>query len=569
MYFCERNCQKLFDFRIKYKNKNKSVDISQFKAFKMKSLLKVLVAFLISQSVSCFSIDVESESVPVTTIAPLAPLASPTKNFFSNFKVDDELILAAYKIVENCDEKNLTTIFEKLKLSDHSEAFTIDEKFEVLQKNCFDKEINSKMLDLYDEVSNFFKGCIDPEYIITVEKLHSAFINVKNSQCKVTKEVYTKLMQESTDSVDSCVNDKVFEMALCAFEDKEIVRMSKNVSEILNFVKMLVQGNDYECGVTYRYQKCMLKVLKNCENFPKMISYTVKTVFDSFGCKINETTELIQETESNLKPLKLSHLTSLKAKLRNATSKCDMKIFQTKVEDFSEVYSPPNKSLMKSYNSICKTPEEKVEILKFVDEIAEDLKKCIDTEYVEYVDKVMKPIKRAFEIKCETVDKDLGLILDFSLNEESLLCVKNNAQSLLGCVFTEEYIREIIADSSKLTNFTMGLLGGEEKECKTFDQVQKCFADTFDTCKNNSTSEVFKYFSNLTMNSLECKIPSELLSTNEDTKVMSVTEDTEIISVTSDDSEIFPETGDSEVLSVIEKQYEMIRDYTFTNNNEV
>ena len=99
-----------------------------------------------------------------------------------------------------------------------------------------------------------------------------------------------------------------------------------------------------------------------------------------------------------------------------------------------------------------------------------------------------------------------GLIMDYTKSGEHEMCFEEKLFSLIGCLFSSEDVREIVADSSMFSNFTMNLLGGEDKECRTIDEIQKCIVVILDSCPNNSRSNVFKYFSELAMKSMECKV---------------------------------------------------------------
>ena len=134
----------------------------------MKSLIKVIVVFCIAQSVCCntdeksnIELEVNSTFAPLTesdlqylttTIAPL------TKHLNSNVSIDGDVIVGAfYKIVQNCDKMEMKNLFEKI--IKRSDANSVQDKFEEFQKECFDKEENNKIIENYNELSNFLKNC--------------------------------------------------------------------------------------------------------------------------------------------------------------------------------------------------------------------------------------------------------------------------------------------------------------------------------------------------------------------------------------------------------------------------
>ena len=142
-----------------------------------------------------------------------------------------------------------------------------------------------------------------------------------------------------------------------------------------------------------------------------------------------------------------------------------------------------------------------------------------------------------------------GLIMDYTKSGEHEMCFEEKLFSLIGCLFSSEDVREIVADSSMFSNFTMNLLGGEDKECRTIDEIQKCVVVMLESCPNNSTSNVFKYLSELAMKSMECKV--DTLQNG------STTKDIEVLSTS---------TGQSSMLKV---QDEMTKEFIFLNFNEV
>ena len=461
----------------------------------MKSLIKVLVVLWISQSVCCFSFKSKLEGLIKSN---------------SLKHEDNEFIRAFNKIGENCDGSISALMIEKMKLLHKSDANTVEEKVEQQQLQCNNEEYKQKMLKTYDEVSTFFKSCIDPKYIKTVDKLHSAIIKMQNIRCDTTVFDYKEFLNMDEANLD-CLVENSIQLSACMFSEQDILRMSKNTSLIVDFHVLLIEGNDHECGVVSRIEKCVQKALKTCKVFPKMIDFLVNTVtLGSFDCKLNETVEISQELAPE--PLRISDIVSIKDKLTNSIQNCNEHRFKNKMQTFMGQLVEPimndqsrTDPKIKIYNSVCDLPQQKLAVFQFIDEIAEDVKGCIDTKHVEYVDKIVKPIKRAIDIKCETMDQDMSLMINFSMMDENLQCFTEKAFTISGCLYSSEFVKEIVNDSSKLSSFAMNLLGGEEKECASITEFQKCVLLTLDTCKDNSASSIFKYVSELLIKSMACE----------------------------------------------------------------
>ena len=237
----------------------------------MKSLIKVIVVFWIAQSVCCNTDENLNIKLEV------------------NSKGGNEIVGAFYKIVQNCDKMEMKNLFEKIMR--RSNANSVQDKFEEFQKKCFDKEENNKIIENYNELSTFLKNCIDPKYSQAVEKLNLSQQKFKNVHCKTNEQEFKELYNNLPYDL-GCFEENVFQVMSCIFSEKEMRRLTKNVSQVVDFTMMLIEGNDNECGVINRIEKCFMKIMNNCEGFPKIIDYYINKNLESFDCKIDETTDL-------------------------------------------------------------------------------------------------------------------------------------------------------------------------------------------------------------------------------------------------------------------------------------
>ena len=508
----------------------------------MKSLIRVLVVFWISQSVFC-------------NIVPKSSVLKSSALFNSN-----EVVQAYSKVIQNCDMKNFTLIVQSLMPLKHSYVAPLDIYIEEYSIICEDEETKQK---LFDEISSFFKSCIDPKYIQAVDNLHAAVLKLDKLIC-TSEEQFMEIANITSDKSELvCFAENTLQVASCIFSEKEITRLSKNVSQVMDFTAMLIGGNDNECGVVNRIEKCVLKNMRSCGGLLKVIGFTVKTMLEIFDCKIIETTDLSQET--NAVPLTPKYFTTLADKAKDATMQCDLKVYMEKLEhSFSKLdlqtTSNGNDKYVAIMKSVCSVPEQ-LNFLETIDEMGEVLKKCADTKYVEHIDKVVKSLERSINSSCSTMDQHEILISDFESKDENMACIINKVFPILGCVFSSEQVREVIADSSKFINFTMSLLEGEDRECGTFDEIQNCIIESMDSCPQTSNLMKFKF--NLMMNTMQCKI--------DNFQNVSMIEYMNIVPTTTEESKIYMDEVSTTTTeqSLIMTVNHIIKEFTFTNFNEV
>ena len=257
----------------------------------MKSLIRVLVVFWYCQFVCC-------NILPEASLFELSNLFNP-----------DELTKAYSNVFRNCDVKNVTQMFQSQMPFQHLYGHTLAGQIVAYTLRCDDKETKQELFIAFDEISSFFKNCIDPQYIQAVDDLHSAVLKMDNLLCTTNGEQFIEIAKITSDKSElTCYGDNIIQVASCIFSEKEITRLSKNVSQVIDFTAMLIGGNDNECGVVSRIEKCVQKTMTNCGDLLKVIGFTVKTMLELFDCKIIETTDLSPETTATAALRKLESI---------------------------------------------------------------------------------------------------------------------------------------------------------------------------------------------------------------------------------------------------------------------
>ena len=128
----------------------------------------------------------------------------------------------------------------------------------------------------------------------------------------------------------------------------------------------------------------------------------------------------------------------------------------------------------------------------FISESASTLTKCIDPNYLNYIDKLKTVALRS-----------IMNLTNYPLSHEN--CASNNQLRLIGCVLFQDEVKEIVADKRLISNFTLELLDGTDKKCESLNKIQQCFIETFETCDDNEISNSFKLSSVIILKSLNCK----------------------------------------------------------------
>ncbi|CAO1415824.1 unnamed protein product [Diamesa serratosioi] len=428
------------------------------------------------------------------------------RDLLGGSNIDNELVEKLFKIVAKCD---FNKINELLKLSKNE--YGVSEE-DVLESFCADTENSMKV----DGVFSFLKNCVDPDYKQFIENLHSGSRKQKNSLCPMSEETKELLNLSGKKSEHlHCLVQNSIQIVSCIYSEKEVIRLSKNTSQVIDFTMMLVQGSDNECGVVNRIERCIQKALSNCEQLSKVVKFLAELQLKSYECKIDETAvDLSQET--TVKALKYEDFMLFIANMKTSFNQCNKDNLMKKLSDLMINLDFPltgelstAEKILKTIDLICLNPEAKKELLEFVEGITEDLKKCFDVKYVEYFDKIKELVKRAIsDLNCDKLKQDITLLISSYLNIEN----ENNTKFLLkkaielpGCLFSSQDVKEIVDDSNKLKDFTLRLLSGEDKECKTLDDIQKCVLETFDTSPNSSTLYLITYFSEFRFKFLGCK----------------------------------------------------------------
>ena len=150
--------------------------------------------------------------------------------------------------------------------------------------------------------------------------------------------------------------------------------------------------------------------------------------------------------------------------------------------------------------------EFKDQMNHFISESASTLTKCIDPNYLNHIDKLKTVALRSINVLCESQEQLISSSMNLKSNQISnIICGLKNKLQLTGCVFSQDEVREIIADRSLISNFTLEVLDGTYKKCGTLNEIQMCFIKTFEKCVNREFINSFKQSTDMIFKFLHCK----------------------------------------------------------------
>lgn len=240
----------------------------------MKSLIKVLVIFWISQTVCCH-LDIES-------VENVQYVHKSKSNILEVFKSSE-----FFKVIKNCDTTELMNILSKSALERNEISLQI--------VNYNDSGLLSKLEDLTTELKTILTQCIDPNYIDLVDKLYEGSSKLMKLRSEMTDEDFKELQEMIDAKFDSdCAIESVFQIISCLFTEPEMMQISKSFNNAVNFTIELIDGNDQQCGVANRIEKCVLKSMKKCKSnkLSKQIEYFFNIIMKTFECKVDETIDV-------------------------------------------------------------------------------------------------------------------------------------------------------------------------------------------------------------------------------------------------------------------------------------
>ena len=158
--------------------------------------------------------------------------------------------------------------------------------------------------------------------------------------------------------------------------------------------------------------------------------------------------------------------------------------------------------VVENYDNICNV-QNMFDNLNYESEI-EALKGCIEPSYVEYVDKIRKLVVREYEFYCSKKNRIMEVATE--MQKANSICLKQNQFRLYGCFFSSGQIRDVIEDSNLVSNYTLGLLDGNVKECEAIDEIKNCMIETIDKCNEDSLTTILNYAYDATKNMFGCKV---------------------------------------------------------------
>ncbi|CAO1415880.1 unnamed protein product [Diamesa serratosioi] len=450
----------------------------------MNSLIQVLVIFCILQVVCCQNPGQLDGNDKV----------HDTKLEYFDFLEKNELL----QFIEKCDKKetiNILTGFIEQEL--------------MIRFNCIDTSVNSVTKESILKLKSFFSNCIDPNYVAVVNKLPELSLKfMKKMQCEINNEE-SKMSPQNIDRKDliHCATTNVLQIVSCVFSEPEMMHITKNDIEAVNFTIELLDGNDKQCGVVNRIEMCVLRSMKTCgiTTLQAHIDHHFNMAMKLFDCKIDKTSKIAESTTVPLKALDFGSF------FLNSTKNCDLKALDEIGSKFI-IESKPEQNNMKfeqfvaEFNVVCEN-NKKDEFKSIISKTVELLIKCLDPNYVKHVEKLEIVLLRLVDNLCK-LKNQLSSSLEKITKEPEISyqkCLVQNAFPLTGCLFSQIEVRDMINDRSLISNFTLELLDGRDKKCRTLNEITMCFVETLKTCDNKELSMSIKLISDAVLESLDCK----------------------------------------------------------------
>lgn len=223
----------------------------------MKSLTRVVLFVLCVQSVCCYSSETWFDFF-IQTIE-----GSPTI---------EELNRIFYK----CDMSQMQDMFER-----NPRIF------------CLDQSTISKRDTDLTEIKRNLKQCVDSSYFHVIDSIHKVAHNVLKILCENSDEYVKELIElfenKSMDK-NRLFNQLFLQASSCVFSEKEVMNVSKSVDNVLEFYMNLIRGQEKQCGVVKRIQKCTLKnKLNDTEKvFVERLAILVDLFLKAFECKFDD-----------------------------------------------------------------------------------------------------------------------------------------------------------------------------------------------------------------------------------------------------------------------------------------
>ncbi|CAO1415872.1 unnamed protein product [Diamesa serratosioi] len=382
------------------------------------------------------------------------------------------------------------------------------EKINELQsQQCNNTEMISRINDSKVELNSFFTEYIDPNHVELVDKLHEFDSKLLKLRCEKSDET-VKGSKEMTDTEDSECEESLLQKLSCIFSEPEAEEISKNVSKAVNFTLALFNGNEKQCGIANSIRKCWQHSRMNCDKSYSSKPNEFNTLMDLFECKVDETFEITKSTRELLTE------DDIVDTLKNATGKCNFHDIQqnfmklkNEIESKLEQLQTTKDLFGAVIETLCR--KDVIDLInEYISKTASTLSKCVDPNYVNHVEKLKIVALRSIGVICKSPEQSLRSAYDsiFLIRNKFNYLIDNHPIQLAGCVITQNEVRELIADRSLISNFTLDLLEGSDRKCEALNAIQMCLIETFDKIINKEFSKSFKHISDIAIEALDCNV---------------------------------------------------------------
>lgn len=214
----------------------------------------------------------------------------------------------------------------------------------------------------------------------------------------------------------------------------------------------------------------------------------------------------------------LSHLFGI---FNNVTKSCDLKgiedNFSNITRDVKDIYERDDNGkgiVLHLIDVFCKK-DNGDEINTQVSRSLSTLTTCVDPNYVNHVRKFENVFLRTIDILCESKNELKRAADDIIYIRKALKKYFNKRQKLfqfMGCILSQNEVREVVADKSLFSNFTLELLDGNAKNCEFLNKIKMCMIETVD--RRDKFILFVKPSMDIIINSLNCKIDGQSNSSN-------------------------------------------------------
>ena len=130
---------------------------------------------------------------------------------------------------------------------------------------------------------------------------------------------------------------------------------------------------------------------------------------------------------------------------------------------------------------------------------------CIDSKYIEVVDKLHGLDSKFIKQQCKMSDEDAKELHEIVANSDENRCVNENIFKILSCFFSEPEIMQNLKNVSRAVNFHLKLFNVNHEQCGIVNKTQKYILNNIKNC-NGIILQKKRNNVNFMMKLIECEV---------------------------------------------------------------